>query len=531
MTSALAAEKAASPSLADEQPPPVRGEARFVDATEIPLLQGAIGSAGLLPVAVTPLAPNCRGKLRDAIESAIESALERQGAPHAGFADSSDLGATLSDQLFRARMIGARGLSIHLGPLSTMATLAGALDAEDSAVVRWWLAATQDRPVALLIDASNRRLGAYGPPTQIEKLIAHGDPSVAEPAPMNSEVPASAEIAVQTRNAEPEPPGQSTEGHVFEDVTDPGQLPTAEPDLPAPQNEATASRIAANREPPPQPSLQECRTWAAELESTRGPKPLSVVERLFTSRYVPLSDTVSRGGGDAAIRSTLGSWSESFAKSYTDAFGALRVTGRRPLMVLDAPSIATRIARLHGAKAVQLLLVDGMRFDLGLRVERRMHEMIGGHATCTDQLLLWAALPTTTSTQLELIARGPDGLAAIHPSSERDVPVLPTRSSATPRRMRVGSRDLVKLDLAAARLRESGPAAAERLDALADDVASSIVHHAKTLAPRTLMFVFGDHGFRFDPADAGATGPAIYGGATPDEVLVPAFAWLLSALH
>jgi hypothetical protein len=531
MTSALAAEKAASPCLADDEPPPVRGEARFVDGTEIPLLLGAIESAGLLPVVVDPLAPNSRGKLRDAIDSAIEATLERQGAPHAGLADSSDLGATLSDQLFRARMVGARGLSIHLGPLAGMATLAGALDAEDSAVVRWWLAATHDRPVALLIDASNRRLGAYGPPTQIEKLVCHEAPAADQPAPSNSDIPASAEITVEARCADPDPAEPPTVGHVFEDVTDPGQLPTAEPDPPSPKNETKGSRSTVKRDAPPLPTLHECQAWAAELEATRGPKPLSVVERLFASRYVPLSEAVSRGGGDAAIRSTLASWSESFAKSYTDAFGALRVTGRRPMMVLDAPALATRIARLHGAKAVQLLLVDGMRFDLGLRVERCMRDLIGGHASCTDQFLLWAALPTTTSTQLELIARGPDALATINPSNEHDISVLPTRSSATPRRMRVGSRDLVKLDLAAARLRESGPGAGERLDALADEVASSIVQHAKTLAPRTLMFVFGDHGFRFDPADQGATGPAVYGGATPDEVLVPASAWLLSALH
>jgi hypothetical protein len=532
MTSALSAKKAGSLPLGDADLQPVRGEVRFVDTMQMPRLQGAVESAGLLPVIVEPPELSSRGKLRDAIESAIEAALESRGAPAPGFADSSDLGATLSDQLYRARAVGARGLSVHIGPLSTMATLAGALDAEDSAVVRWWLAATQDRPVALLIDASNRRLGAYGPPTQIEKLVGTGEVPGATADAGDSQPPASAEIAIPVAATGPEPVAEPTPGPVFEDVTDPGQLPTAEPEmLPQPSHEAKAPRSASRPDPSPPPTLDECKAWAAELEATRGPKPLSAVERLFTERYVPLSDAVSRGGGDAAVRTTLASWSESFAKSYTEAFGALRVTGKRPLMVLDAPSLATRIARLHGAKSVQMVLVDGMRFDLGMRVERRMHDLVGAHATCTDRLLLWAALPTTTSTQLELIARGPDGLAASHPQSERDVPVLPTRSSGTPRRMRVGSRDMVKLDLAAARLRDSGPGAAERLDALADDVAASLVQHAKSLAPRTLMFVFGDHGFRLDPVEHGATGPAVYGGATPDEVLVPAFAWLLSALH
>jgi hypothetical protein len=520
MTSALAAEKASPPAPIDEPLLPIRGHVRFVDPVEITPLQDGIEPGGLLPVTVHASAPGCRGKLRDAIDAAIEKTLEHHGAPHAGLADGSDLGSTLSDQLFRARLVGAQGLSIRIGPLRDVATLAGALDAEDSAIMRWWLAATEDRPVAVLIDASNRDLGAYGPPTPIEALIDARARSTAAVEPPADEPPPAEDIAAAETAA---PAGdEPSESHHFEDVTDPEQFPTAEP---KPPPEPTAS------DPIALPTLDECRAWAAELDATRGPKPLSAVERLFATRYVPLSDAVSRGGGDAAIKSTLASWSDSFARSYAEAFGALRVTGRRPLMVLDAPSLAMRVARLHGARGVQLLLVDSMRFDLGLRVEHRMREMMGAHATCTEQSLLWSALPTTTATQLDLIARGPDGLAALQPASERDVPVLPTRSSATPRRMRVGSRDLVKLDLVAARLRESGPAAAGRLDALADEVAASIVQHAKTLAARTLLLVFGDHGFRFDPSDATATGPAVYGGASPDEVLVPASAWLLSALH
>jgi hypothetical protein len=65
---------------------------------------------------------------------------------------------------------------------------------------------------------------------------------------------------------------------------------------------------------------------------------------------------------------------------------------------------------------------------------------------------------------------------------------------------------------------------------MADEIARAVVAHAQALPPRTLMFVFGDHGFRLDPT-ASSTGPATQGGASPEEVLVPAFAWLVGGLH
>jgi hypothetical protein len=43
--------------------------------------------------------------------------------------------------------------------------------------------------------------------------------------------------------------------------------------------------------------------------------------------------------------------------------------------------------------------------------------------------------------------------------------------------------------------------------------------------------VFGDHGFKLDPLDADSTTSAKSGGASPEEVLVPAFAWLVGGVH
>ena len=61
---------------------------------------------------------------------------------------------------------------------------------------------------------------------------------------------------------------------------------------------------------------------------------------------------------------------------------------------------------------------------------------------------------------------------------------------------------------------------------IADAAAEAIARHAETLAPRTLLLVFGDHGFTVD-----RTGSARQGGASPEEVLVGAFALLVGDVH
>src|SRR5262249_12194381 len=210
--------------------------------------------------------------------------------------------------------------------------------------------------------------------------------------------------------------------------------------------------------------------WSNELEAARGPKPLAVIERLFVSRYVPLGEAIARGEVDAHAKQVHASFGAAFAKSYLESFGALRVTGKRPMMVLDAPQLATRLGRLHGAKSTQLVLVDAMRFDLGLRVHDRLRAALGANAACTERLLLWSALPTTTPAQPDLLARGPEGLTLTHEPTDREDTVSRGRTAAVLRRVRIGSRDLYKLDLAQARLREDGPSAPARLDRIADEV-------------------------------------------------------------
>ncbi|HMJ50995.1 MAG TPA: hypothetical protein VK540_02940 [Polyangiaceae bacterium] len=561
----------------DTAPARIKGEVRFVTAQERSHSHGSLGL--LLTVCVPPppwpdgagIGQVRRGRLRDAIESAIESALELNDAPPAGVGDLTDLDQCLSDHLYRARSVGAGGLVLYLPDLSSAGSLAGALDAEDSAVLRWWVAATAERPVMLLLDDANRHLGAYGPPTRLEHLVERRE----EEAHLASAKPSAARLAERTddgqqapaRPAERPPATSHVElsglngagpvehglTSIENDAEDDGEdapraqeeraplvsvegmshlaAPAADrvvPLFPGRENPFRKASPAAEGSPVGAPV--DWRGFANDLALARGPKPLTYVERLFMTRYVPLLDAIARGETDDGARRTADQWADDFARSYTEGFSALRVTGKRPRMVLDAPQLASQVARLHGAKSTHLVLVDAMRFDLGLRVHDRMCEALTSQATCTERLLLWAALPTTTPVQLDLIAHGPEGLANGPAVSEQEEPGMRGRASPTLRRIKLGGRDVLKLDLVQARLHEAGPPLPERLDALADEVATVVAAHARNLPPRSLMLVFGDHGFCMESSSQG-TNAGSSGGARPEEVLVPGFAWLVGDVH
>jgi len=64
------------------------------------------------------------------------------------------------------------------------------------------------------------------------------------------------------------------------------------------------------------------------------------------------------------------------------------------------------------------------------------------------------------------------------------------------------------------------------LPEVAERAAEAIARHALTLPAHTLLFCFGDHGFSID-----RTGVARQGGASPEEVLVGAFALLVGDVH
>ncbi|MGH7295424.1 MAG: hypothetical protein ACRELB_10850, partial [Polyangiaceae bacterium] len=99
------------------------------------------------------------------------------------------------------------------------------------------------------------------------------------------------------------------------------------------------------------------------------------------------------------------------------------------------------------------------------------------------------------------------------------------RTAEYVRRMRVGPREIHKLDVVQARVAASRDVLAE-LEDIAEIAAEAIARHAETCSPRTLLLVTGDHGFGVDRG-----GSARQGGASPEEVLVGAFALLLGDVH
>jgi hypothetical protein len=569
-----------------------RGEVFLAEAVQKVNLAASALQASWLFAEIAAPAPALRGRLALLIETAIEDALQQRGAAPPGVGASSDLDASLSDQLYRARQVGARGLALAFGSLEGIANLAGALDAEDSAVLRWWFHAADERPIRIALDASDRFLGVYSAPTTLGALLegkaypaANEDgadtdlrppspspelvasvqamdlsapaPAVAEWDPTPSHAPTGllADCAAETADTpverelsvhemetatpadvEARLPAAHEPATRREDEETPAEETAAESDVreapvaaaPEPRREPAAP--APNPDAPPH-NTPDAHRWIRELSLARGPKPLATIERMFVSAYVPLSDAVLRKEADDRALEALAQWATSFERSYRDAFEALKLRGKRPLMVLDLPDAALRIGRLHGARSVQLLLVDGMRFDLGLKIQEHLRPLLGQRAALTERLLMWAALPATTAVQLELIGRGPEGLR--DPSSgtpESEYPVARGRSSATVRRVRAGSREIMKLDMVEARLGEPGGPWLARLDEIALETAEALAQHFLRLAPRTLVMVFGDHGFCID-ASAQESGAARQGGASPEEVLVPAFAWLVGDVH
>ncbi|HEX7670721.1 MAG TPA: hypothetical protein VF395_14100, partial [Polyangiaceae bacterium] len=351
-------------------------------------------------------------------------------------------------------------------------------------------------------------------------LAESGEPAEAirEPIRMNAAPPLEEDLEDVSM---PPPPVVSRLDLRFADAEPAAVAPTAAPSSAAPE----PMRFEVDTE-----TRRHLEACARELRALSGPKPLAVVERLFANAYVPLRAALDRGADLPALEEIANEWARSFAKSYEDAFDALRVRTKRPTMVVDVPDITLRVARLHGARATQLLLVDGLRYDLGDRVNDRLRAIVGQRAACAERFLLWAALPTTTAAQLELIGRGAAGLREFTGEISEDLVVARGRKASMIRRLKTGHREVLKLDIVEARLAEPGGAAPEGFDAMADEVAERIAAHFEGLQPRTLVMVFGDHGFTLEPESDGPR-TARSGGASPEEVLVPAFAWLVGAVH
>ncbi len=488
--------------------PPLDGAFHFLTPHARAAMALELGTRGAVVAKVEAIAVTSRGRLAEVVDTAVARALAARGLRPA---------QVRAIDLVRGLPAGARGVAILLGSLRALIDEDGALDADDSRTVRALARATHGAPLVLALDAADATLDAYAPPVPLGTLLA---PPAAATATA---------IAVQTATddvdgeAEPDAdaladalthstPAVALESHVHVRAAVTAPAP--------PEPEPAPALEEAPRAPLPPPEVW--RPWALALGAARGPQPLAAFERIFAQSYMPLARALEDGLSDPRATQACDEFRRNFARAYTEACPTFAVTGKRPRMVFDAPDLASKVARLHGARTTQLLLVDGLRFDLGLRVRDLLSAELADRASLAEEHLLWSALPTTTGRQMELLARGVEAMRGER-GAESEEP-LRGRTSETIRRVKIGHRDVFKLDVVQARLGEALPTPA--LGELAFQVTEAIARHAQTLASRTLLFVFGDHGFVRD-----AGGGVTSGGASPEEVLVPAFSFLVGSVH
>lgn len=462
---------------------------------------------GAIVVLVPPPPDAMRGRLAEHVDEHIERALGDSGCPSpylsAWSAMPDDPDRRLSDQLFRARTVGATGIALAMGTLGTLT-----LSPEDSATLARLARTTTEGPLVILLDDADAALDGYGPPAPLTSLLAERALTIALPS-----------VVVETHEARP-----------VDAVMAPLELePEPVTDREEPAANEQARRRATIGVAVSGPS-DFWRGWALALGAAKGPQPLAAFERLFVESYVPLANAIVDGVDDPRAIRAYEEFRRAFERAYTDAFQAFGATNRRPRLVMDAFDVAAKQARLHDARAAHVLLVDSMRYDLGTHVRDALASRAAGAASLTSESALFAALPTTTMRQLETLARGVDALRA--PSPDEPSESLRGRSAETVRRLRVGSRELYKLDAVPSRFGlveervARGETVTRGLEAIADHVVDALVRHLATLPPRTLVLVVGDHGFCVD-----RRGRVTCGGAAPEEVMVPALSYLVGDLH
>jgi hypothetical protein len=432
-----------------------------------------------------------RGGLAEHIEEAIETGLRAHNAGAAGIAFDHDEDARLSDQLFRARRAGFERIKIELTALRALCAPVGGLDAADAQAVAFYVRATDDRPLELVLDDADKALPAFVVAKTLNEVIC--------PTPEPVAVAKAESVAESESESESEAEPVAVAEAVVASVTVIDELAPGEEDEPVDVSEHVRA-----------------------LEDARGPQTLAAFERLFVQHYLPLAAVVDEGRADGRAIAAREELRRTFARAYTEALPAFALTGKRPRMVLDAFDVATKLTRTHRARTAQVLVVPSLRYDVSGFVAERVSELLGGRAALVDRTTLFSVLPSTTSRQIECLARGLDALRG--PSSERE-DVHANRTSSMVRRIRVGSRDLYKLDLVESTLGEAGNEAVHMMVDLVEDTARAIAKHAHTQAPKTLLLVLGDHGFRFE------RGAAEHGGASPEEVIVSAHAFLMGDLH
>lgn len=482
--------------------------------------------------------PEHRTRLADFVSESIEAELERLGASAPSCRREDALADKLSDQLYRARLLGNGGLGLRFSSLDGLSDESGQLGLEDSHALRTLFQVAQRDRLQLYLPEAASALRVIGAPEPLCDWLSAGSRAgrVAsiEYEPLESPAPPAAQWGQPPANATADalssfPPLSAFAEPIGEEHSAEEAAATEQREAPAPADLCDSEGAqpsaesddgvpaAAQRSEERDVSLdRRCESWAAQLQNMNGPKVHGSVERAFLTAYLPLCREVAAGNAPRETQIAVESWAEGFAQSYATAFKSLGSRPKRPKMVKDIVDIGTRWLTQHRARQCQLLLVDGLRFDLGQRLNEEIERRLGGRATCADQTLLWAALPSNAESQEigeQRLSR--TTLFGKHQGRSESVESV-----------RVGSRELFRVDSIGADLSQAGEAEPLRLSRLALALANSIVPWLHEQPADTLVVLFGDHGFHWH-ADETGTSPAKCGGALPEQVLVPASAWLL----
>jgi hypothetical protein len=473
------------------------------------------------------------------IIAGIEAELERLDAAQAGWRKDDTLEAKLSDQLYRIRLLGAGGLALRFSDLAGIADADGQLGPVDSETLRKLFVLADREPVQLYLPEPSAALRVMGEPQRLSDWLTEGS-RAGRVASIEYECPGvdaaqagsacGQDVDPATTLAEPMLQAfVSSAGTDTPATAEPASSPASafEP-CEVEQPEASAApvveKLPAKPVPVDEQSGQRCASWAAQLQNMSGAKTHGSVERAFLTAYLPLSREVSAGRAPQETRLTVEKWAEGFAQSYASAFKNLGSTTKRPKMVKDVLELAFQWLGQHRARQCQLLLVTGMRFDLGQRLNEHIERRLLGRAVCADQALLWAALPSNSEAQ-QIGDTGP-GRVARQPKAGTLPPSSPTTGGAGIQSLRIGNRELFRLDQIPNDLAQPGELEPDRLERLALSLADTIVPWLQEQPPETLVVLFGDHGFHWHVTERG-TSSAQRGGALPEQVLVPASAWML----
>ncbi len=181
-------------------------------------------------------------------------------------------------------------------------------------------------------------------------------------------------------------------------------------------------------------------------------------------------------------------------------------------MVVDVPDLAAphRATPRRAVRAARARRRHALRPRL--RVEQQLRALLGQEDR-PHRAPAALVVPALHDLGAARAARSRTGGA---PRMDRrgrvEVLVARGRSASTPRRVKARHRELLKLDIVEARLSEAGADEASRLDALADDTADALANYIGRLPARTLVMVFGDHGFpsRSDRGRDGEGAPGRY---------------------